>query len=270
HAETVKVTYDPLVIRLEFILQLFYEVIDPVAKNRQGSDVGPQYRSGIYYVDEQDKEIILASLQELQRRYELPLAIEVLPLRNYCPAEAYHQKYLQKNPSGYCHIGRDKFNQAKKTIDPESRFQPKSKEQLKSLLTEMQYQVTQNQATEPAFQNEYFNHFQEGIYVDITTGEPLFSSDDKFASDCGWPSFSKPISKERLQELTDTAYGMKRVEVRSKSGNAHLGHLFEDGPSLTGGMRYCINSASLRFIPKEKMIEEGYGQLLTLFQKNIN
>ena len=266
HAETVKVTYDPLVIRLQFILQLYYEVIDPVAKNRQGNDIGIQYRSGIYYTDVQDKEIILVSLQELQKRYELPLAIEVLPLENYCPAEAYHQNYLQKNPSGYCHIGKDKFTQAKEAQDPELRFTPKDQDQLKNTLTELQYQVTQNQATEPPFQNEFYNHFREGIYVDITTGEPLFSSSDKFASDCGWPSFSKPISKERIQEFADTGYGMKRIEVRSKSGNAHLGHLFEDGPSKTGGLRYCINSASLRFIPKEKMIEEGYGQLLTLLQ----
>ncbi len=265
HAETVKVSYDPQKIRLQFLLQLFYEVIDPVAKNRQGNDFGIQYRSGIYYTDAADREIILTSLQELQKRYTEPLAIEVQPLQNYCPAETYHQGYLTKNPGGYCHIRKEKFSQAEKAEDPLLSYQPPEQEKLKNQLTELQYQVTQNQATEPAFQNEYYNHFRQGIYVDITTGEPLFSSDDKFASGCGWPSFSKPISKERIQELTDHKFGMQRVEVRSKGGNAHLGHVFFDGPAAAGGLRYCINSAALRFIAKDKMAEEGYGSLLALF-----
>lgn len=143
----------------------------------------------------------------------------------------------------------------------------KSKEELKDILTNMQFNVTQNNATEPAFNNEYFNNYEQGIYVDITTGEPLFISSDKFESGCGWPSFSKPIQKDLIQEITDDSYGMKRIEVRSKTGNAHLGHVFTDGPKELGGLRYCINSASLQFISKEEMIENGYDYLLPLFEK---
>lgn len=143
----------------------------------------------------------------------------------------------------------------------------KSKEELKDILTKMQFNVTQNNATEPAFNNEYFNNYEQGIYVDITTGEPLFISSDKFESGCGWPSFSKPIQKDLIQEITDDSYGMKRIEVRSKTGNAHLGHVFTDGPKELGGLRYCINSASLQFISKEEMIENGYDYLLPLFEK---
>jgi peptide methionine sulfoxide reductase msrA/msrB len=146
-------------------------------------------------------------------------------------------------------------------------YKPKSKEVLKETLTKIQFNVTQNNATELAFANEYFNNFKQGIYVDITTGEPLFISSDKFESGCGWPSFSKPIKKELIQEITDDSYGMKRTEVRSRTGNAHLGHVFMDGPKELGGLRYCINSASLQFIPIEEMTEKGYGYLLPLLDK---
>jgi peptide methionine sulfoxide reductase msrA/msrB len=248
HAETVKVQYNPDVISLEFILKLYYDVIDPLAKNRQGNDVGSQYRTGIYYTDDNDREIILNSLKELQKNFKKPIAIEVMPLENYYKAEEYHQKYLDKNPNGYCHIGRDKFKKAE--------------------LTEMQYSVTQNSATEPPFRNEYYDNFKEGIYVDVTTGEPLFVSSDKFESGCGWPSFSRPISSKMVHELTDDSLGMRRVEVRSAKGDAHLGHVFDDGPKESGGLRYCINSASLTFIPKEEMESKGYGQLLELLRKD--
>lgn len=147
------------------------------------------------------------------------------------------------------------------------KYQQKPKEVLKSTLTEMQFNVTQNNATEPAFANEYFNNYEQGIYVDITTGEPLFVSSDKFESGCGWPSFSKPIQRDIVQEIADNSYGMRRIEVRSKTGNAHLGHVFTDGPKELGGLRYCINSASLNFIPKEEMVEKGYGYLLHLLDK---
>lgn len=146
------------------------------------------------------------------------------------------------------------------------KYKVKTKEELKNSLNKMQYDVTQNSSTEPPFRNEYYDNFKEGIYVDITTGEPLFVSTDKFESGCGWPSFSKPINPELIKELTDTSYGMKRTEVRSKLGDAHLGHVFNDGPKELGGLRYCINSASLKFIPKEKMEEEGYGELLGLIR----
>ena len=264
HAETVKVLYDPNIVSLEYILKLYYDVINPLSINRQGNDIGTQYRTGIYYTDYKDKAIILESIKELQKKYDKPIAIEVMPLDNYSRAEEYHQKYLDKNPSGYCHIGRDKFEKAEKAEDFKLKYRAKSKEALKETLTDIQYAVTQNNATEPPFSNEYYDNFNKGIYVDVTTGEPLFTSSDKFESGCGWPSFSKPIKTDLIRELYDTTYGMQRVEVRSKTGNAHLGHVFNDGPREMGGLRYCINSASLVFIPKEDMEENGYGYLLDL------
>ncbi len=247
HAETVKVSYDSTLVSLGRILELFYSAIDPTAKNKQGNDIGTQYRTGIYYSDDQDQVVIQSSLQKLQLSYDQPIAVEALPLENYYTAEEYHQKYLDKNPGGYCHIGKDTF---KKAIG----------------LSDLQYEVTQNNGTEPPYSNEYYNNFREGLYVDITTGEPLFTSMDKFESGCGWPSFSKPIRSELIVQRSDMTHGMDRVEVRSKKGNAHLGHVFRDGPKKTGGLRYCINSASLRFIPKEEMEAEGYGALLSLFE----
>ncbi len=264
HAETVKVLYDPNIVSLEYILKLYYDVINPLSINRQGNDIGTQYRTGIYYTDSKDKDIILESIKELQKKYDKPIAIEVIALDNYFRAEEYHQKYLDKNPSGYCHIGRDKFEKAEKAEDFKLKYRAKSKEALKETLSDIQYAVTQNNATEPPFSNEYYDNFKKGIYVDVTTGEPLFTSSDKFESGCGWPSFSKPIKPNLIRELDDTTYGMQRVEVRSKTGDAHLGHVFNDGPRELGGLRYCINSASLVFIPKEEMEEKGYGYLLDL------
>ena len=264
HAEAVKVQYDESEISLESLLSLFFEVIDPTAINRQGNDVGTQYRSGIYYTQEEDRERILNSFKALQKSYKKPIAIEVLPLKNYYPAEEYHQKYLDKNPTGYCHIGRDKFEKARASHVDKKVYKPKSKDELKETLTEMQYKVTQTSATEPPFMNEYNGNFREGIYVDVTTGEPLFASTDKFESGCGWPSFSKPISPDVVRELSDLSHGMKRVEVRSKTGDSHLGHVFDDGPKDAGGQRFCINSASLVFIPKEEIAEKGYGYLLKI------
>ncbi len=283
HAETVKVLYNPEEISLSFILKLFYDVIDPVSINRQGNDIGSQYRTGIYYVDETDREIIKDSINELQKSLDRPVAIEVMPLQNYFKAEEYHQRYLDKNPYGYCHIGGEKFKKAEQAQDPaadnrpkpaeagrvpdvEPKYRPKPKEVLKAELSDIQYNVTQNNATEPPFRNEFYNHFNEGIYVDVTTGQPLFASSDKFESGCGWPSFAKPISQDVIKELADRSHGMERIEVRSKVGDAHLGHVFTDGPRELGGLRYCINSASLAFIPKEEMKERGYGYLLDLLK----
>lgn len=265
HAEAVKVEYEDTVIGLPYILELYYDVINPVSVNRQGGDVGSQYRTGIYYIDEQDVPVIEGSISKLQENYKEKIAIERLPLNNYYKAEEYHQKYLDKNPGGYCHIGADKFEKAKKAIDKDKKFEKKSLEKLKQDLTTEQFEVTQNSATEAPFKNEYFNEFSQGIYVDITTGEPLFMSADKFDSGCGWPSFSKPIDTAMINELKDTSFGRVRTEVRSSHGDAHLGHVFTDGPKESGGLRYCINSASLRFVPKEKMEEEGYGEYLGLF-----
>jgi len=266
YAETVRVLYNPLEISLEFILDLYYETIDPTSMNRQGGDIGSQYRTGIYYVDADDKVLILKSITELQKKYDKPIAIEVLPLQNYYLAEEYHQKYLDKNPNGYCHIGPEKFEKARIAKDNTLRNNPGTNKVIKGKLTELQYNVTQNNATEPPFENEYYDNFESGIYVDIITGDPLFVSSDKFESGCGWPSFTNPIDKASIKELDDRSYGMNRVEVRSKESNAHLGHVFTDGPIKAGGLRYCINSASLLFIPKDEMESRGYGYLLPLIR----
>ncbi len=264
HAETVRVVYDPDLLSLELLLELFYEVIDPVSINRQGADVGRQYRSGIYYLSESDLPSIQNSIARLQKRYDKPIAIEIKALENFTPAEEYHQKYLDKNPGGYCHISRGQFQKAAgMKIDPINYPAPSS-EKLRESLSKTQYEVTQNNATEPPFRNEFWNSFRPGIYVDITTGEPLFVSTDKFESGCGWPSFSKPIDPNVVREKKDKTHRMLRTEVRSRVGNAHLGHVFNDGPKEKGGLRYCINSASLHFIPREDMEREGYGYLLEL------
>lgn len=266
HAEVVRLEFDNNIVSLPFILDMYYDVINPTSINRQGGDTGTQYRTGIYYTDESDKTAILNSVSKLSKKYEKPIAIEVLPLQNYCKAEEYHQKYLDKNPNGYCHIGNDKFEKAKKAVDISIRYPIKTKEELKSSLTEIQYSVTQNSGTEPPFQNEYYNHFEKGIYVDITTGEPLFISTDKFESGCGWPAFSKPISEDLIAEIADKSHNMRRTEVRSKTGDIHLGHVFEDGPQEFGGLRYCINSASLRFIHVDDMDKNGYGDFIKLLK----
>ena len=264
HAETVKVDYDPKILPLDFLLSLYYEAIDPTSLNRQGGDRGVQYRTGIYYTDDNDLPVISASLAGLQKKLDKPVVIEVGPLENFYPAEEYHQKYLDKNPGGYCHIGRDSFKKAASAVVNPSQYKQPDKEALRAVLTPAQYEVTQNSATEPPFKNEFWDQYRSGIYVDITTGEPLFASADKFESGCGWPSFSKPIDPNVLRENSDRTHGMNRTEVRSRAGDAHLGHVFTDGPKDQGGLRYCINSAALRFVPKEDMAREGYGYLLDL------
>ena len=265
HAETVKVIYNAEILPLPFLLELYFDAVDPTSVNRQGGDAGTQYRTGIYYVDESDLPVIRRAIENLQKRCDKPVAIEVKPLSNFYPAEEYHQRYLDKNPGGYCHIGPDKFKKAAAArVDP-GRYEAPDRDKLRESLSEMQYAVTQLSATEPPFKNEFWDHKEEGIYVDITTGEPLFSSKDKFDSGCGWPSFTKPIDPFTVQENPDFSHGMIRTEVKSRVGNAHLGHVFDDGPRDKGGLRYCINSAALRFIPKKDMEKEGYGYLLDIF-----
>lgn len=266
--ETVKVTYDPTIVDFDLLIDLFFKTIDPTSLNRQANDIGTQYRSGIYYVNAEDKAIIDKKIQALAKQYTQKIVVEVEPLRNFYDAETYHQEYLDKNPGGYCHIGPDLFELARKA-NPEKpkEYTRKDKEMLKSKLTALQYEVTQNNATERAFSNELWNEFREGIYVDITTGEPLFISTDKFDAGCGWPSFSKPIDKKLIKEKQDNTLGMHRTEVRSTTGDAHLGHVFNDGPEELGGLRYCINGASLRFIPKAEMKAEGYDKYLPLISK---
>lgn len=266
HAEAVKVIYDEKMLSLDFLLNLFFDAIDPIAVNRQGGDIGVQYRTGIYYTDEKDLPVIRRCMDQLQKRHDDPVAIEVMPLIHFSPAEEYHQQYLDKNPRGYCHIRQDMFEKASRAIINGAAYLPQEREELHKTLTKTQYDVTQNNATEPPFQNEYWDLNREGIYVDITTGEPLFSSGEKFNSGCGWPSFSKPIDPYVLHEKADVSHGMLRTEVRSRAGDAHLGHVFHDGPKELGELRYCINSAALKFIPKEDMEKEGYGYLLNIIK----
>lgn len=267
HAETVKVVFDPEELSLPFLLERYYSIIDPVSVNKQGNDRGIQYRTGIYYADEKDKPVIETSLKRLQQHFRQPLAIEVQPLRQFSRAEKYHQRYLDKNPGGYCHIPPAKFREASQARENEPVYRKKSDEELRRVLTREQFAVTRNNATEPPFRNEYFNNDRPGIYVDVTTGEPLFLSTDKFDSGCGWPSFSRPIKEELIQEKQDFSHGMRRTEVRSKTGDAHLGHVFTDGPKEQGGLRYCINSASLKFIPEQDMEAQGYGKYLPLLHR---
>ena len=266
-AETVKVTYDPKEVKLGLLLGLYFKTIDPTSLNRQGNDRGTQYRTGIFYTDTTDLPVIEKAVAELQKGYREAVVVEVKPLTNFYPAEGYHQDYLDKNPGGYCHINPALFELARKANPRSPVYTKPDDATLKARLTAEQYAVTQKNATEPPFQNEYWDEHREGIYVDITTGEPLFISTDKFDSGCGWPSFSRPITKGLIEEKMDTSHGMTRMEVRSKTGNAHLGHVFTDGPRDKGGLRYCINSASLRFIPKDQMKAEGYGDYLPLLEK---
>lgn len=264
-AETVKVQYNPTMVDLPFLIDLYFKTIDPTSVNRQGNDRGTQYRTGIYYTDSADLPLIKETVNRLASAYPRPLAVEIEPLKNFYPAEDYHQDYLDKNPGGYCHIHPELFEMARKAkMTKKSAYSKPDDATLRSQLTAEQYAVTQKNATEPAFRNDYWDEHRPGIYVDVTTGEPLFVSTDKFDSGCGWPSFSRPIDRKLVREKVDTTHGMVRTEVRSTTGDAHLGHVFTDGPADKGGLRYCINSASLRFIPKDKMQAEGYGEYIDL------
>ncbi len=263
HAETVRVLYAPEEISLTHILHMYFDVIDPTSLNRQGNDIGSQYRTGIYYVDPEDESIIRAAVSKLQEKYEKPIAIEIKPLENYYLAEEYHQDYLTKNPGGYCHIGAAAFDKASRALVDPSEYKVPDDAELKDRLTGLQYRVTRENGTEPPYHNEFHDRFSPGIYVDIITGEPLFTSSDKFEA-CGWPSFSKPLDPSVIRTKRDLSHGMVREEVRSRVGDSHLGHVFPDGPKEAGGLRYCINSAALRFIPEEEMESQGYGKYLHL------
>lgn len=261
HAETVRIFYEPSQISLDTILKAYFKVVDPTSINRQGGDRGSQYRSGIYFTDKTDLPIIEKAVHLEQDRHDKPVVTEVMPLEHFYLAEEYHQDYLDKNPGGYCHINLD---DADNLIIPENYPIP-DHETLAKTLTDLQYNVTQNSATEHPHTSEYTELFSDGIYVDIVTGEPLFTSKDKFKCSCGWPSFSNPIVPEVVTEQKDNSHYMTRTEVRSRAGDSHLGHVFTDGPMDKGGLRYCINGASIRFIPVDKLEDEGYGFLKHLF-----
>ena len=265
--ETVQVTYDPGQVSLDALLLAYFYVIDPTVENRQGNDVGSQYQTGVYYADEASRETV-ERIAALERGRREKFAVEIGPLVNFFPAEEYHQDYLDKNPNGYCHIPRaeiELFSQMK--IDPGDYKKPAA-EAIRDRLTDEQHRVSQEGATESPFRNEFWDQFEKGIYVDVVTGEPLFSSADKFESGCGWPAFSKPIEEPAVVELPDDSHGMHRTEVRSRAGDSHLGHVFTGDRESPNGVRYCINSASLRFVPYEKMEQEGYGGLLSLFDSD--
>ncbi|MCM1484003.1 MAG: peptide-methionine (R)-S-oxide reductase MsrB [Muribaculaceae bacterium] len=261
-AETVKVDYDDSQVCLTDLLYLYFRSIDPTAVNRQGGDIGTQYRTGIYYTDEADAPVVEAQLATIQRRNKQKVSVEFGMLQNFYPAEDYHQDYLVKNPGGYCHVDPALFREAR---EMHSRA-CEGKEALRRRLTPLQWEVTQNGATERPYVNEYDAEFRPGIYVDITDGTPLFTSSRKYNSGCGWPAFTRPIDEKLIDEFTDTSYGRVRTEVRSSSSGAHLGHVFPDGPAEEGGLRYCINSAALRFVPLERMEQEGYGRFIPLVE----
>ena len=264
--ETVRVEYDPEQVSLDALLLAYFYVIDPTVKNRQGHDVGSQYQTGVYYTNESARETV-ERIAEIERGRSRKFFVEIGPLVNFFPAEEYHQNYLEKNPDGYCHIPWEEIELfSKLRIDPGDYKKPAA-ESIRDKLTEAQYLVTQENATEYAFTGEFWNLFEKGIYVDIVTGEPLFSSTDKFESSCGWPAFTKPIEAPAVVERADNSYGMLRTEVRSRAGDSHLGHVFTGDSESPNGVRYCINSASLRFIPYGKMESEGYGYLLDLFEE---
>lgn len=264
HYEAVQITFDKEVFPYEKLLSIFWQQIDPTDEGGQFADRGQSYQTAIFYHNEEQRVLAEKSKQELQEsgRFNKPIATQILPAHDFYEAEEYHQDYYKKNAIRYklyrAGSGREKFLK-------ETWKNPDKQQELKKKLTPIQFEVTQNNGTEPAFRNEFWNHKEEGIYVDIVSGEPLFSSLDKYDSGCGWPSFTKPLKKEAVKEELDVSYNMVRTEVRSKDADSHLGHVFEDGPIDQGGLRYCINSAALRFIPKQDLEKEGFGDFKKLF-----
>ncbi|MDR2567229.1 MAG: peptide-methionine (R)-S-oxide reductase MsrB [Bifidobacteriaceae bacterium] len=276
HVEALRLTYDPAVAPLRFYLLRLFDVIDPVSVNRQGNDAGPQYRTGVYWTDPADQTAVELELATLQRRHREPIAVESGPLANFTPAEEYHQRYLAKNPGGYCHISPARMAAAGEATDapdavegvpaPSARPSGSAADPARlARLTPIQRAVTQTGATEAPFTGEYDQTFEPGVYVDVTSGVPLFASSQKYDAGCGWPAFARPIP-QAVVELEDRSYGRVRTEIRSAGSGAHLGHVFDDGPADLGGLRYCVNSAALEFVPKEQMAARGYAEYLPLVE----
>ncbi|HYK74405.1 MAG TPA: peptide-methionine (S)-S-oxide reductase MsrA [Pseudoneobacillus sp.] len=263
HYEAVQITFDPKIFSYQKLLDLFWQQIDPTDLGGQFNDRGQSYRTAIFYHNDEQREVAEASKAELaaSTRFQKPIVTEILPAGPFYKAEEKHQGYYKKNPF---HYNLYKEGSGRARFIRENWKKSKSDEQLREELTPIQYEVTRNNATEPPFRNEFWNHTEEGIYVDIISGEPLFSSKDKYDAGCGWPSFTKPLRRNEMEEKFDTSHGMRRIEVRSKTSDSHLGHVFDDGPGPDRA-RYCINSAALRFVPKDRLLEEGYGEFVKLF-----
>jgi peptide methionine sulfoxide reductase msrA/msrB len=264
HYEAVQITFDPDVFSYRKLLELFWQQIDPTDAGGQFNDRGSSYKTAIFYHSEVQREQAESSKKELENsgRFQKPIVTEILPGCPFYKAEEKHQQYYKKNPF---HYNLYKEGSGRSRFIRENWKSRKNDEQLRKELTPIQYEVTRNNATEPPFRNEFWNHTEDGIYVDIISGEPLFSSKDKYDAGCGWPSFTKPLRRFEIEEKFDTSHGMRRIEVRSKTSDSHLGHVFDDGPGPDRA-RYCINSAALRFVPKNRLVEEGYGEFIGLFE----